>query len=156
MRIENAINEIRGPELRERRNDEVRRRRHAQKSGDVVEISNAARALGSNSIRQSDLNSVSDVREARVEAVKQRVAEGYYDRPEVRVAIAQAVLDSGLVDGLREEAHQAKEAREEVKNLPDVRQDKVELARRRVAADFYDSAGARSAIATAVLENIVG
>ena len=104
MRIENAINEVRGPNALDRRDTEVKRRRQAAKSGDVVEISNAARKLGSQAIRRADLDAVSDVRQARVEEVRQRVADGYYDRPEVRQAIADAVLDSGVVEGVATEA----------------------------------------------------
>jgi membrane-bound lytic murein transglycosylase B len=88
--------------------------------------------------------------------VKQRVAEGFYDRPEVREAIADAVLDSDVVEGVRQEARQVGEARSEIENVPEVREDRVEQARRRVASNFYDSANARVETANRILENIVG
>jgi len=155
MRIENALHELRGPDLQERRSQEVKRRQ-APKSNDVVELSKTAQSLGSQSVSPSDLNAVSDVRQARIDAVKQRVAEGFYDRPEVREAIADAVLDSGVVEGVRQEARQVGEARSEIENVPEVREDRVEQARRRVASNFYDSANARVETANRILENIVG
>lgn len=155
MRIENALHELRGPDLQERRSQEVKRRQ-APKSNDVVELSKTAQSLGSQSVSPSDLNAVSDVRQARIDAVKQRVAEGFYDRPEVREAIADAVLDSDVVEGVRQEARQVGEARSEIENVPEVREDRVEQARRRVASNFYDSANARVETANRILENIVG
>ena len=155
MRIENALHELRGPDRQERRSQEVKRRQ-APKSNDVVELSKTAQSLGSQSVSPSDLNAVSDVRQARIDAVKQRVAEGFYDRPEVREAIADAVLDSGVVEGVRQEARQVGEARSEIENVPEVREDRVEQARRRVASNFYDSANARVETANRILENIVG
>ena len=156
MRIENAINEIRGPEQTERRDTEVKRRRSAARSGDVVEISTTARTLGSQSVSREDLNAVSDVRQARVEAVRQRVASGYYDRPEVREAIADAVLDSGVVDSVGQEAQQVRTARQGLADVPDVREDRVAEAKERVAADFYNSDGARTQIADSVLDALIG
>ena len=84
MRIENALKDLRGPDVSEKRNEEVRKRRQAPKAGDVVEISTQARNLTSSPITPADVDAVSDVRQARITAVRQRVAEGFYDRPEVR------------------------------------------------------------------------
>ena len=156
MRIENALNEIRRAERPERRNAEIKRRQGPGKGKDVVEISKAARTLGSQSVKQADLASVSDVRQARVEEVRQRVASGYYDRPEVRAAIADAVLDAGVVDAVGEEVQQVREARQQIDVLPDVREDRVAQARQRVATGFYDSAGAKTQIADRVLDALIG
>ena len=100
MRIENALNEVRGSKPPEQRDAEVKRRKSAPAAKDIVEISRAARVLGSQTVSTEQLDSVSDVRQARVEEVRQRVATGFYDRPEVRQAIAEAVLDSGVVRGV--------------------------------------------------------
>ena len=156
MRIENAINEIRGPEQTDRRDTEVKRRRSAARSGDVVEISNTARALGAQSVSRADLDAVSDVRQARVEAARQRVASGYYDRPEVREAIADAVLNSGVVDSVGREAQQARTAQRGLSDVPDVREDRVAQARERVDTGFYNSDGVRTQIADRFLNSLVG
>ena len=156
MRIENALNELRGSEVPEKRSEEVRKRRQAPKTGDVVEISPRARTLGSSAITTADIDAVSDVRQARIDAVRQRVAEGYYDRPEVLEAIADAVLDSGLVDDVRNEARQVSTARQEIKNVPDVRPDRVDQARRRVATGFYDLQATRDEIGRRLSESLIG
>ena len=156
MRIENAINELRGPDAPERRNQEVRRRNKAGRAGDTVEISKAARAINAQGVSQADLNAVSDVRQARVEAVRQRVSEGFYDQPEVRRAIADAVLDSGLVDDVRQEADTVKEARGRMDDVPDVREEAVARAQRRIASDFYESSAVRGQVANRLADSLLG
>ena len=151
MRIENAINQICGPETTERREAEVRRRRSVPNGGDVVEISQAARELG-----QVDLGSVDDVRGKLVEEVKRRVASGYYDRPEVLRAIADAVLNSGIVSGVAEEVKAVSTLRSAVADLPEVRQDRIAQAAERVASGFYNSSRAAVQVADRVLDGLVG
>ena len=155
MRIENAINEVQGPQQAERRqNAEVKRRRGTGRAGDVVEISNTAKSLSAQVV--GELNSGNDVRPSRVEAVKQRVESGYYDKPEVREAIADAVLNSGVVDAVAQEVQEARTAKEELAQVPDVREDRVSEAKQRVETGFYDQAGVKAQIADSVLDSLVG
>lgn len=156
MRIENALNEIRGSKPLEQRDQDVKRRRSTPGAKDVVEISEAARTLGSQKASEAGTDSVSDVRQTRVEEVRQRVATGFYDRPEVRQAIADAVLDSGVVSGVKQEARQVKGAQQSLAQVPDVREDRVAQAKQRVATDFYNSAAARTDTADRVLDALIG
>ena len=156
MRIENALNEIRGSKPPEQRDAEIKRRRSAPAAKDVVEISKTARALGSQTVSAEQLDAVSDVRQARVEEVRQRVATGFYDRPEVREAIADAVLDSGMVEGVEQEARQVKGAQQHLADIPDVREDRVAQAKQRVAADFYNSTSVQEETADQVLNALIG
>jgi len=48
--------------------------------------------LVSISLPKSKIDGVGDVRKERVEAVKDRIASGFYDQPDVREAIATAFL----------------------------------------------------------------
>ena len=155
MRIENAINEVQGPQQTERRQlSDTRRKQRTGRAGDVVESSTTAKSLGAE--LNANLSSVSDVRQARVEAVRERVASGYYDRPEVREAIADAVLDSGVVDAVAQEVQEARTAKRDLASVPDVREDRVAQARQRAATGFYDAAGVRSEIADSVLDALIG
>ena len=156
LRIENAISEAQGPEPSERRNAEVRRRRSAEGSGDRVEISSAARNLGSAGVSRSDLHSVADVRQDRIQEVRERVASGFYNRPEVKEAIADAVLESGVVDAVGREASTARQVKSSLDYVPDVRGEKVAAARERVASSYYDSEGVRSEIAGRFLDSLIG
>jgi anti-sigma28 factor (negative regulator of flagellin synthesis) len=156
MRIENAINELRGADVPEKRSEAVRKRRQAPKASDVVEISTQARTLGSSTITSADVDAVSDVRQARIDAVRQRVSEGFYDRPEIREAIAEAVMDSGLVDGVRNEVRQVNTARQEMKNVPDVRSDRVGQAKQRMATGFYDQQSTQDEIGRRFSESLIG
>lgn len=156
MRIENAINELRGADVPEKRSEEVRKRRQAPKAADVVEISTQARTLGSSTITSADVDAVSDVRQTRIDAVRQRVSEGFYDRPLVREAIADAVMDSGLVNDVRNEARQVNTARQEMKNVPDVRSDRVDQAKQRIATGFYDQQTTQEEIGRRLSESLIG
>ena len=156
MRIENAIHEIQDPKPLERRDAEVKRRRNTARGGDVVEISNAARTLGSQSVSRSDLESASDVRHARVEEVRQRVSNGFYGRREGRQGIADAVLDSGVVDSVGQEVRQVRSAQQQAADVPDVRQDRVAQAKQRVATDFYNQAGVTEEMADRFLDSLIG
>lgn len=156
MRIENAINELRGSDAPGKRSEEIRKRRQAPRAGDVVEISKQARVLGSSTVTSADVDAVSDVRQYRIDAVRQRVSEGFYDRPEIREAIADAVLNSGLVDEVRGEAKQVHQARQEIKDVPDVRSDRVDQAKRRIASGFYDLQATRNEIGRKLSESLIG
>ena len=157
MRIENAINEVQGPQQTERRqNAEMRRKRNTGRTGDVVEISTTARSLGAQVASTVDLNAVSDVRQSRVEAVKQRVANGDDDQPEVREAIADAVLNAGVVDAVAQEIQDVRTTKQELGSVPDVREDRVAQARERVDNGFYDAGGVKALVADRVLENLIG
>ncbi len=156
MRIENAINEMRGSEAPEKRSEEVRKRRHASKARDVVEISTKARSLNASVILAADVDAAPDVRQTRIDAVRQRAAEGFYDRPEVREAIADAVLDSGLVDGVQGEAGQVRQARQEIQNVPDVREDRVDKAKGRIATGFYELQATQDEIGRRLSESLIG
>lgn len=48
------------------------------------------------SLPKSKLDGVESVRQDRVDAVKARIANGYYDQPEVREAIATAFLRANV------------------------------------------------------------
>lgn len=156
MRIENAINEIQGPKPSQRRDADVKRRRSAEGPGDRVEISRAARNLGSAGVSRSDLNAVADVRQQRVEEARERVASGYYDKPEVQRAIADAVLESGVVDSAGRDASSARQLKNGLDYVPDVRGEKVATAKQRVASSHYDSEGVRSQIADRFLDALIG
>ncbi|MCZ6632062.1 MAG: flagellar biosynthesis anti-sigma factor FlgM [bacterium] len=157
MRIENAINEVHGPQHAERKSAEVKRRKSASgRSSDVVEISDTARTLGAHGVVQVDQKSAQGVRQAKVEAVKERVKSGYYDRPEIRQAIADAVLNSGLMETVAQEIQLAREAKVEFQEVPDVREDRVALAKKRVEMGFYDSGGVKTQIAENLLDALIG
>ena len=153
MRIENAIQETQGPQQTERR-QLAETRRKAGRTGDVVEISQTGRSLGTQ--LKADLSAAIDVRQARVEEVRQRVASGFYDQPEVREAIADAVLSAGVVDAVAQEVQSARTAKRELDGMPDVREDRVALAQKRLATGFYDSAGVRETVADGLLSQWVG
>ena len=84
------------------------------------------------------------------------MASGYYNRPEVQQAIADAVLDAGVVTAVGREVAAVRSARQQLSDVPDVRDDRVTAARQRVAASYYDTDAVRGQIADRFLGNLIG
>ena len=113
MKINGLLTELRNIAQTDRKAADAKQSSGATRSGsDVVQISDRARTLKS---QQEDavaaLKETPDIRQARVDQVKARVAQGYYDRPEVRQAVADSLLDSGAMKGAATEKRQANAAK---------------------------------------------
>jgi anti-sigma28 factor (negative regulator of flagellin synthesis) len=148
MRIENAINEIRGSQKTELRSRSMEKKQASARVGDKFELSSSGEALST--------NKGADTREARVEQAKLRAASGYYDQPEIRKAIADAMLDQGVVDPVMEEILSIRQTVKNMANVPDQRDDKVAMASERAEKGFYDLPIIRGQIAGKALEGLVG
>lgn len=158
MKINGLLTELRNIAQTDRKAADAKQRSGATRSGsDVVQISDRARTLKS---QQEDavaaLKETPDIRQARVDQVKARVAQGYYDRPEVRQAVADSLLDSGAMKGAATEKRQANAAKSALANTPDVRQDKVDRAKQRVASGFYDTQEVRQKAADGLVGGVLG
>lgn len=158
MKINGLLTELRNIAQTDRKAADAKQRSGATRSGsDVVQISDRARTLKS---QQEDaiaaLKETPDIRQARVDQVKARVAQGYYDRPEVRQAVADSILNSGTMKEAVSQKRQASSAKAGLANTPDVRQDKVDQAKQRVASGFYDSQEVRQKTADGLVEGVLG
>ena len=159
MKIDGILSEIREITQQPDRKaaDGKQRSGAARSSGDQVQISKDARTLKSQQESAvAVLKETPDVRQARVEQVKARVAEKFYDRPEVREAIAGTILDSGVMNEVASEKRQVDTARSVLKNVPDVREDRVAKAKRDVANGTYDTPKVREQTAGKLIDHIVG
>lgn len=158
MKINGLLSELRNIAQADRKAAETKQRTGATRTGsDVVQISDKARTLKSQQeTAVAALKETPDVRRARVEEVKARVAQGYYDRPEVRQAVADSVLNSGVVKEAVAEKRQANAIKTAVASTPDVRKDKVDQAKQRAASGFYDVPEVRRKVADGLVEGVLG
>jgi flagellar biosynthesis anti-sigma factor FlgM len=158
MKIDGILSEIRNITQADRKAADAKQRPGAARSSsDVVQISDRARTLKSQQeATATALKETPDVRQARVEQVKARVSEGYYDRPEVRQAVADSILNSGVMKEVVSEKKQANAAKSAMARTPDVREDKVAQAKQRVASGFYDTEEVRKKAADGLIEGVLG
>lgn len=157
MKIEGILSELRNITQADRKAADAKQRPGAARSGsDVVQISDRARTLKSQQeTAAAALKETPDARQARVEQVKARVAEGYYDRPEVRQAVADSILDSGVMKEVASERRQVNIARASAADVPDVRADQVAQVKQRVASGFYDTEEVRQGLADGLLDRML-
>jgi anti-sigma28 factor (negative regulator of flagellin synthesis) len=130
----------------------VRAKKEDQDAADVVEISQGAQEVADLSALAATAPSEPN---PRLEEIRERVRSGYYDSAQVRRQVADSVLAS---DGLREvvsDIGQARVAREELSATPDVREERVEVARQRVDSGYYDGRQVRRDTADRVLDEMV-
>ena len=147
MRIENAINEIRGNQKLEVRSQEAQKKRTSG-NGDSVDLSPTAKAL--------NLSSAEDVRQDKIEQARQRIRDGFYDRPEVLKAIADAIIHSGAVDQVVGERKSIRSAVEKLEGSPETRDQKMAEVRERMERGFYDLPIIREQIADTVATALGG
>jgi len=158
MKIEGILSELRNISQTDRKAADAKQRPDAARSGsDVVQISDKARTMKSQQeTAAAALKETPDVRRARVEEVKARVAQGYYDRPEVRQAVADSILHSGVVKEAASERRQVNTARAAAAKTPDTREDLVAQAKQRAASGFYDTREVRQKAAEGLMEGVLG
>jgi anti-sigma28 factor (negative regulator of flagellin synthesis) len=148
MRIENLANEIHQNPKTTGRRSPVDKGEKASGRGDSVQLSNVGKLLSN--------ETVDNVRNSRIEAIKQRVKDGFYDRPEVREAIADALLSSGAVGPVLEEVQEIKITQKQLPNVPDVRVDRVEEVAQKVRDGFYENREIKNQTANEVLDSLLG
>lgn len=157
MKIEGILSELRSIAQADRKAADAKQRPSAARSGsDVVQISDKARTLKSQQeTAAAALKETPDARQARVDQAKARVAEGYYDRPEVRQAVADSILDSGVMKQVAAEKRQVNTAKASMADVPNARADQVAQAKQRAASGFYDTQEVRQKVADGLLGGVL-
>ena len=110
---------------------------------DVAELANVAKA--------------SETVNPRLEGIRQKVESGYYNTREALDQVAGAVIDSGRVTDVAAEVVQTQSAIEQLANVPDVREDRVNEVTERLSTQgsaFYDTPDVRSATVDGFLDEI--
>ena len=135
----------------QQRSAPVRSKKDGERPGDVVEISKSAPDVGELSAQAKATPAENN---PRIQEIRQRVQSGYYESRQVREQIADSLLAS---DGMREvvsDVAQMQTAKEQLAQVPDVREDRVDATRQRVDAGFYDTRQARQDTADSMLDEL--
>ena len=122
-------------------------------SDDVVEISQGAADVAQLSAAARS----TEVLNPRLEEIKQKVDSGHYDSQAVREQIADRVLHSSGMKEVVDDIAQAKAAREQLAEIPDVREERVDQVRRHLSAagaQFYDQTDVRRETIDGFLDEI--
>jgi anti-sigma28 factor (negative regulator of flagellin synthesis) len=129
----------------------------ARSTADEVSISTSARSLH---LQQKQVDKAEEamgntpaVRADRIEAVTRRIAEGYYNRPEVIDKIAGAVVQSGVLDDALQARTAVTTVLKQIDRTADVRQDRVEKARQNIQAGVYNRPEVIEKVAEEILRN---
>ena len=135
----------------QQREESSRARKGGARPGDVVEISRSAQDVS----ELSELaRSTPPEPNRRVDEIKARVKSGYYDSRDVREQIADSLLQSGGMRQVVDDIAQVSVARQQLREIPDTRQDRVDVARQRMGTGFYDTADVRRETADRVLDEL--
>ena len=122
-------------------------------SDDVVEISQGAADVAELSAAAKS----AEVLNPRLEEIKQKVNSGHYDSQVVREQIADRVLHSRSMKDVVDDIVQVKAAREQLAEVPDVREERVDQVRRHLnaaGAQFYDQTDVRRETIDGFLDEI--
>lgn len=127
-----------------------------KKGGDAVQISKRARAL---SREFQDLKAraseASPESLARIEAAKERIANGFYFQEDTLDKVADKLLASDSIRSVIQSERPQKTAATITRDVPDVRSDMVQLARHRQATGFYQQQDVLSVTADRVIKDIL-
>lgn len=116
--------------------------------GDVLEISKDAQDV---SELAAKAKAASDRVSPRLEEIRSRIKEGFYNTPEARERIAEGLLESGTLKEAASDLGVARAAKKKLDEVKEVREDKIEQARQRVTSQFYDDVAVRQQTADKLL-----
>jgi anti-sigma28 factor (negative regulator of flagellin synthesis) len=129
----------------------VRSKSEGERADDVVEISQGAKEV-------SELSALARAESTetnpRIDEIKQRVESGYYNARQVREQIADSLLESSSVQSEVADIAVFKGAQQQLENVPDVRENRVNEARQRVESGFYDQTEVRLETADRILDEM--
>lgn len=116
---------------------------------DVVDLSQSAKEV-------ADLAAAAKEERVnpRIEAVRARVASGYYDSEEARQRIADRLLRSGNLREVVDEIAVSRGAKQRLDEVPDTRPGRVDEAKQRVSRGFYDTPEVRNETAERILDEL--
>ena len=135
----------------QQRSSPARSKKDSERPGDVVEISKSAPDVAELSAQAKATPAENN---PRIQEIRQRVQSGYYDSRQVREQIADSLLAS---DGMREvvsDVARMQTAKDQLAQVPEVREDRVDETRQRVDAGFYDTRQARQDTADSMLDEL--
>ncbi len=124
--------------------------------GDAVQISSRAQALNKEfQDLKTRASAVTEESLARIEAIKERVASGFYFQEDTLDKVADKLLDSDIVQSVILSEKSLNTATTIARDVPDVRSDKIQLARNRQIAGVYQQQDVLSITADRVMKDLL-
>lgn len=120
--------------------------------GDVLEISKDAQEV---SELAAKARAAAERVSPRLEEIRARIKDGFYNTPEARERIAEGLLQSGSIKESIGDLETARAAKKKLEETKEVREDKMDQARQRVASQFYDTATVRQETADRLLDEAI-
>lgn len=135
----------------QQRNTTDRSKEASGRPDDVVEISQSSQDVsGLSALARSTPAEANP----RIQEVRARVESGYYNSRQVREQIADSLLESGNMRDVVSEIDQVQVAKQQLAEIPDTREDRVDTARQRVGSGFYDESQVRQDTADGILDEL--
>ena len=135
----------------QQRSAPVRSKKGSEPPGDVVEITKNAPDVAELS---AQIKGAAVDNSAHIQEIRQRVQSGYYDSRQIREQIADSLLAADSMQEVASDIAQAKVAKEQLDQVPDIREDRVEETRQRVDSGFYDTRQTRLDTADSILDEL--
>lgn len=158
MKIEHA-NQIQHAQANQKiGSKETQPAKDSRAKSDRLEISDAARTLH---IKQQQVETTKisvaqqpEIRSERLEDVSKRIAEGYYNQPEVIEKITNSVIKSGVMNDAIQARNAVSTVLKTMDETPAVRQDQVDNARQRAEDGTYEQPEVMAKVAEEILKNM--
>ena len=130
----------------------------ARSKSDRLELSDAARTLLTKQ-KQIEATKVSvsqqpEVRPGRLDDVAKRIAEGYYNQPEVIKKITDSLIESGVMNDAIQAKNAVSTVLKKMDETPAIRQDQVDQARQNVEAGTYNQPEVLEKVAEEILKTM--
>lgn len=133
------------------RNTTDRSKKTSDRPDDVVEISRSGQDVSTLSTLAKSAPAEAN---PRIQEIRGRVESGYYNSRQVREQIADSLLESENLREVVSEINQVQVAKQQLSEIPDIREDRVDTARQRVGSGFYDESQVRQDTADRVLDEL--
>lgn len=130
----------------------ARPEKEGAQASDTVEISQGAQSvaeltqLAESAPPQSKVN---------LDGVREKVQSGYYNTPEALENVANAVIESDVLQDAVSEIAQFQTAKEQLSEIPDVRAEEVERTKQLAGSGFYNQREALEGAADGMINEIV-
>jgi hypothetical protein len=130
----------------------VRPKKEGAQASDTVEISQGAQSVA----ELTELaESTPTQSKANLDGVREKVQSGFYNTPEALENMANAMIESDVLQDAVSEIAQFQTAKGQLSEVPDVRAEEVERTRQLVGSGFYNQREALEGAADGMVDEIV-
>ena len=130
----------------------VRPKKEGAQASDTVEISQGAQSVAELTALAGSTPAQS---KANLDGVREKVQSGFYNTPEALENMANAMIESDVLQDAVSEIAQFQTAKGQLSEVPDARVGEVERTRQLVGSGFYNQRQALEGAADGMIDEIV-